>query len=322
MRGIVWSALGQGLKNLGDSTSRIFERQIEREERLKEEGRRDQRILDAEQRKEEREAARTEALKKRVSTESAQVESRAAEIGGRRTAAALDADAAKLGEMSAKAGEEGDIAFTKEQMLEMLRKDPALRESYQKSGLIDGASESKRDARLTRAEDRVTAAMEIGAHSSVLEAYSKARSETLREIAEENRQKKSDAAQASTDRRLDQQDERLRMEGEKTTALVKMFGQKGDAATKNADTAATRAANAGNKPAVRDAPTERLTTQAETLRKAAKEATGERKKTLESELDEVLAELKRRRQGAPAPAPAGAAAQSGTVRRDYSNLWK
>lgn len=64
--------------------------------------------------------------------------------------------------------------------------------------------------------------------------------------------------------------------------------------------------------AIKDVPYERLTAQAETLRKAINEATGDRKKSLESQFDEVMGELRRRRQsGATAPAaaprPAGAA---------------
>jgi hypothetical protein len=61
---------------------------------------------------------------------------------------------------------------------------------------------------------------------------------------------------------------------------------------------------------VREAPQERLTAEAETLRKAANEAVGERKRALEAKLDEVLAELQRRRAASkPTPAPAPGAAR-------------
>lgn len=77
--------------------------------------------------------------------------------------------------------------------------------------------------------------------------------------------------------------------------------------------------------AIKDVPYERLTAQAETLRKAINEASGERKKSLESQFDDVMGELRRRRQsgaGTPAPsaAPGPAGASSGP--KNYSNLWK
>lgn len=74
---------------------------------------------------------------------------------------------------------------------------------------------------------------------------------------------------------------------------------------------------------VKDVPYEKLTAQAETLRKAINEASGDRKKSLETQFDEVMAELKRRREstsapGAPAPRPGAAP----TGQKSYSNLWK
>lgn len=75
--------------------------------------------------------------------------------------------------------------------------------------------------------------------------------------------------------------------------------------------------------AIKDVPYERLTAQAETLRKAINEATGERKKMLETQFDDVMGELRRRRQSgaaAPAAAPRPAGAASGP--KNYSNLWK
>lgn len=68
--------------------------------------------------------------------------------------------------------------------------------------------------------------------------------------------------------------------------------------------------------AIKDVPYERLTAQAETLRKAINEATGERKKMLETQFDDVMGELRRRRQsgaGASGAAPAPSSAASGVT---------
>lgn len=68
---------------------------------------------------------------------------------------------------------------------------------------------------------------------------------------------------------------------------------------------------------IKDVPYERLTAQAETLRKAINEASGDRKKMLETQFDDVMGELRRRRQsgaGASGVAPAPASAASGVTK--------
>jgi hypothetical protein len=305
-------------------------RDIEDQRRREDEERREanaiKRAEEATRIKEESDARKAEELKQRVSKETAQAQQRATEIGTQRTASRLDSDATRLGEMSAKAGEEGDIAFSKEQMLDLIRKDPALRESYRKSGLIAGAVESTRDPRLMAAEDRIQAAREIGAHSSVLDAYTKDRADTLREIAEENKETQRKAELAATNLRLDQQ-------GRKTDALIQYLGVKGDVAERNAETAEERekrlakgggkAARGGGQPSLKNMTPERLSAEADILRKAADKANGERKQNLEAQFDEVIAEMARRRKesGGASPTAAPAPRPSSTT-KNYSNLWK
>jgi hypothetical protein len=239
MSGLIWAGIGKGIADAGTTFGSYMLKDIEDQRRRDDEERREanaiKRAEEADRIRAEREEKKAETLKQRVTTETAQVEQRATQIGTERRTARLDSDATRLGEMSAKAGEEGDIALSKEQMLDLIRKDPALRESYRKSGLIEGAAESTRDPRMIAAEDRVTAAMGIGAHSSVLDAYTKARKDTLDEIRRENEQKRAEAAQAATDLRLDQQ-------GRKTDALIQYLGVKGDAVERNAETAEQREA--------------------------------------------------------------------------------
>jgi hypothetical protein len=326
MSGLIWAGIGKGIADAGTTFGSYMLKDIEDQRRREDEERREanaiKRAEEAERIRAEREEKKAETLKQRVTTETAQVEQRATQIGTERRTARLDSDATRLGEMSAKADEQGDTALSKEQMLDLIRKDPALRESYRKSGLIEGAAESTRDSRLIAAEDRVTAAMGIGAHSSVLDAYTKAKADTLREVAEENREKQRAAAQAATDLRLDQQ-------GRKTDALIQYLGVKGGVAERNAETAEERekrlakgGGGKGGATTLREAPVERLTTQAETLRKAAKEATGDRKKSLETELDQVLAELRRRRESGGASPTAAPAPRPSSTTKNYSNLWK
>jgi hypothetical protein len=329
MSGLIWAGIGKGIADAGTTFGSYMLRDIEDQRRREDEERREanaiKRAEEAERIRAEREEKKAETLKQRVTTETAQVEQRATQIGTERRTARLDSDATRLGEMSAKADEQGDTALSKEQMLDLIRKDPALRESYRKSGLIEGAAESTRDSRLIAAEDRVTAAMGIGAHSSVLDAYTKAKADTLREVAEENREKQRAAAQAATDLRLDQQ-------GRKTDALIQYLGVKGGVAERNAETAEERekrlakgggkAASGGGQPGLRGMTPERLSAEGETLRKAADKATGERKQRLEAQLDEVFAEMKRRRESGGASPTAAPAPRPSSTTKNYSNLWK
>jgi hypothetical protein len=330
MSGLIWAGIGKGIADAGTTFGSYMLRDIEDQRRREDEERREanaiKRAEEAERIRAEREEKKAETLKQRVTTETAQVEQRATQMGTERRTARMDSDATRLGEMSAKAGEQGDIALSKEQMLDLIRKDPALRESYRKSGLIEGAAESTRDSRMIAAEDRVTAAMGIGAHSSVLDAYTKAKADTLREVAEENREKQRAAAQAATDLRLDQQ-------GRKTDALVEYLGRKGGVAERNAETAEQRearlakgggkAASGGGQPSLKNMTPERLSAEADILRKAADKANGERKQKLEAQFDEVIAEMARRRKesGGASPTAAPAPRPSSTT-KNYSNLWK
>jgi hypothetical protein len=330
MSGLIWAGIGKGIADAGTTFGSYMLKDIEDQRRREDEERREanaiKRAEEADRIRAEREEKKAEALKQRVTTETAQVEQRATQIGTERRTARLDSDAGKLSASSMAEDREG-LAIDKEKMLELLRNDPALRESYRKSGLIEGAAESTRDSRLIAAEDRVTAAMGIGAHSSVLDAYTKAKADTLREVAEENREKQRAAAQAATDLRLDQQ-------GRKTDALVEYLGRKGGVAERNAETAEQRearlakgggkAASGGGQPSLKNMTPERLSAEADILRKAADKANGERKQKLEAQFDEVIAEMARRRKESPgaAPAPAPGASRTASTTKNYSNLWK
>jgi hypothetical protein len=330
MSGLIWAGIGKGIADAGTTFGSYMLKDIEDQRRREDEERREanaiKRAEEADRIRAEREEQKAEALKQRVTTETAQVEQRATQMGTERRTARLDSDAGKLSASSMAEDREG-LAIDKEKMLELLRNDPALRESYRKLGLIEGAAESTRDPRMIAAEDRVTAAMGMGAHSSVLDAYTKARKDTLDEIRRENEQKRAEAAQAATDLRLDQQ-------GRKTDALIQYLGVKGDVADRNAETAEERerrlakgggkAASGGGQPSLKNMTPERLSAEADILRKAADKANGERKQNLEAQFDEVIAEMARRRKQSPgaAPAPAPGASRTASTTKNYSNLWK
>lgn len=93
--------------------------------------------------------------------------------------------------------------------------------------------------------------------------------------------------------------------------------------------ARNRKAAQGKPPAptsIKDVPYERLTAQAETLRKAINEATGDRKKSLETQFDDVISELRNRRQSgggaSPAAAPASASMPEPKTQAEFDKLPK
>jgi|GEM_PF-3265024 len=177
--------------------------------------------------KEEREVAKTEREAQERSTIAIKATERADAIATNRFETPLGKDAAALAKSSALAGEQGDGSFSEDQLKEILRNDPKLRESYVKSGLIGGALSSSVDPRLQRATDEEQAARELGAKPTVLEGYNKAKRDVLAQIAQENKDK---ATQANLDN-----------QGRKTDALIERLGSQNKTDKQNADSRTTSA---------------------------------------------------------------------------------
>lgn len=202
MSGLIWSALGQSVANAGTMIGAGMMKDLEEQRRLEAEDRREaaslRRLEEADRIKAEREDRRSEALRQRVAVESSEVERRAARVGEQRRDRALDADASRLAESSAQAGAQGDVTLSKEQLAGVLSQNPRVRDGYRREGLIEGSIDDRRDPRMVMADDRVQAAREIGAHSSVLESYSKDRRDILDEIRRENERARGDQQHAAT----------------------------------------------------------------------------------------------------------------------------
>lgn len=202
MSGLIWAGIGKGIADAGQTFGGYMAKDIEAKQLAEREALREERLLARQealdQLKADREEAKAEALRTRVASEAAAVEQRAAAAPARRDAAALDRDAGALAKSSAQAGEDGDIALSEDQLKGIMQSDPKLRESYAKSGIIGGAIQDKMDPRLRAAEDQSQAALEIGAHSSVIDAYAKKRKDVLDQIRLENTEKKNDQQYQAT----------------------------------------------------------------------------------------------------------------------------
>jgi hypothetical protein len=315
MKGLILAGIGKGIADAGQTVSNFMVKDIEdkrkemldalREERqAAREMARDERLsereAERETRKIEREAATAEALKQRLARESVQIEGRAAEAPIRRDAAALGRDAQTLAKSSAQAGEDGDIALSEDQLKGLMQNDPQMRESYAKSGIIGGAIQDKMDPRLRAAEDQATAALEIGAHSSVIDAYSKKRRDVLEQIRLENTATRSEqqhiAQMAAITERGRQFDERR-----------PILQQVADARTTSAGAAVTRAnrpPSSGKSSTMSGMSEVKLNQEAETLRKAAKDASSmDARRDYEARLKEVMDEIQARRKSGGTTTP-------------------
>lgn len=332
MSGLIWSGIGQGIAGAGQAFAGSIMKDIEYQRLLEAEQRREEsaikRLEEADRIKSEREDAKAEALKQRVAKESVEVSTKAADRAAKREEELAGKDLSRL--MNTVGG--GDELRSEDDFKRILA-DPRNRESYERAGLV----EKRMDSRLQRADDESQAALEMGAHSSVIEAYAKKREAVLKQIVEENKEARETRRLEQQDRRLSQQEESLAQQGERTNALIarmlsqnKTDQQRADAATTAAEASKTRAERPSATVRGQEYRTQSdFTTRERTLRTQIGKAFGEEKTRLQGELDELLDARKTweagRSTAAPSPAPAVRPATPGatsTTSKSYSNLWK
>ncbi len=327
MSGMIWSALGGAVANAGNTIGGMMMRDIEDRRRREEEDRKEanyiKRLEEADRIKSERDAAREEALQQRVIKDSQAARARAGEIGAAREEQMLNQDAERLARASASI--EGSApSTTAEQFKQMLKDNPKLRDLYAGTGVV-GRNMTADEQRLQSSSDLSQAAMEIGAHSSVIKAYQADRDATLKEIREKNER-------ARQERREDRADAREERRAEEGKARDEQMNRRLDILQQNADTSKKRAETV--RVGGQDYRTASDFTQRErTLRTQIGKAFGEQKDKLQDELDELLTARKNWEAGttAPAPAPAATTPRPGasapgnnrgtTGTRNYSNLW-
>ena len=321
MSGLIWSGIGQGIAGAGQAFASSMFKDIEYQRQLEAEQRREEsalkRLEEAARIKSEREDAKAEALKQRVARESAEVLTKAAERVAQRDAEELQ----RLRDAGYVGGEMGS-----EEDFKRILADPASRKQFEDKGLIG----KRMDNRLQRADDETQSALEMGAHSSVIEAYSKKRTEVLRQIQEENKQRNEERRAEQNDRRLSQQDERLDLLDKRITSQNTTDKQRADAATTTAKASETRAEKAGEGSGRASiTPDQRnmnnLVQRERTIENSLRSAFGDRKAQLEAELVDIRSQMRtlRAADSRQSSAPAATSSSSNTTTtKNYSNLWK
>jgi len=336
MSGLIWSGIGQGIAGAGQAFAGSIMKDIEYQRLLEAEQRREEsalkRLEEADRIKAERTKADAEELKQRVIRDTQAASKEAERIASFRQSQAFD----RLAQSSLQAGAEGDVSLSKEQLAGVTT--PSMAREYRGMGLIDEKLPLTRQEKLIQAaDDELQGALNVGAHSSVIEAIAKKREAVLKQIVEENKETRETRRLEQQDRRLSQQEESLAMQGKRTDALIERMlsqnrtdQQRADAATTTADASKTRAERPSATVRGQEYRTQSdFTIRERTLRTQIGKAFGEEKTRLQGELDELLDARKTweagRSTAAPSTAPAVRPATPGaasTTSKSYSNLWK
>lgn len=248
MSGLILGGIGKGIADAGANIANMMYRGIEADRQDARDEEKERRLM---MRQEALERLKESMLEERAQKDAAkalEVDKRANEISQRRATGALD----KLAESSAMAGEQGDIALSKEQLQGFVGKDPALARQYRGMGLIDqNMPLTRNEERIQSAEDQIQAARELGAGSNLLKSYQDSKKTVLDSIREENKEKRDEQRHSESmaqQARLSKQFETS--EGRRATefkALLPIRQQTADAGTTKAGAAVTQA----NKPSGR-----------------------------------------------------------------------
>ena len=216
--GLILSGIGQGVSNAGATYGNAMGKAAEFEWKQLEEDRSYAKKLELEEK-------RQEALKQRVISEIQQVNTKAGQIASDRAAAQQDVDASKIAAVTP--------SMDQDQVKQLMRDNPAYVEAHRKAGTIDAAPSA--DKRIVQAaQDKIDAALSIGAHSSVIETYQKNKESILKEIREDNRDE-------IANRREDRREKEF-------AALLPIRQQTADAATDRANRPAATKPNPADKP--------------------------------------------------------------------------
>lgn len=225
MGGLILAGIGKGIADAGATVGNSMFRTIESDL--------------AEQRAIHRQETLDELRHQRTIKDAAAAEIEAQRIGQERAAKQGDAAAGKIASIASRV--QGDApAMSQDEIKKLIEENPQHLDTYRKAGLVDKAM-TPNEQRVQAATDRVQAAMNIGAHSTVIDAFQKQRKDTLEEIRIENQEKKED-------RRHEMDVAREERRSKEFQALLPIRQQTADAATDRANRPAAAKPDSSDKP--------------------------------------------------------------------------
>ncbi len=318
MSGLIWAGLGKGIADAGAAYGGAMARAAEFDYKTQEEERSFQRKLDMEDK-------RAESLKQRVIREIEEVNKASADVAAKRDAAQFNKDAGAIANVAGQVAG-ASPAMSQEEISQLMKDNPQYRETYRKAGLIDKAM-SPDQQRVQAADDKVQGALQIGAHSSVVDAFQKSKKDVLEQIREENKERRDQARLDQNDRRLDLMEDRITSQN-KTDEIRANKPTGGKGKTDSSDKPPTgidleRNAKAAEKALALElgVPVKDVPETVARLRKQNKISADAQTKldAYNGALTEWQNYKKKSVAGATAPSGNNAGSSSS---KDYSNLWK
>lgn len=199
--GLIWAGIGKGISDAGAAYGSAMGRAAELEWKQQEEEKSFQRKLDMEDK-------RAETLKQRVISEIQAINAKADEIAAGRADKQLTTDAGKIADVASKV--KGDSpAMSQDEIKQLMKDNPQYAETYRKAGLIESKTLTPEKQLIQGSQDKIDAAISLGAHSSVIEAFQKNKDSVLKEIREDNKDRRDQARLDQGERRLDLMEERI-----------------------------------------------------------------------------------------------------------------
>jgi hypothetical protein len=225
MSGLIWSGIGQGIANAGQTIGGMMMKDIEYQRQLQAEDRKEtnylKRLEEAQRIKDEAAEKKAEALQQQVIKETTAAQAAGAEVPSARMAGQLKTVQGQI------AGE--SPAMSEAELQQLIKDNPQYKKIYEEAGYV-----TKRDERLERAEGAILSAMAAGAHSTTKKDLEAERVAVLKQIDQEFKERKEETREKETTRRLDQTDVRLELLGKDTATRAR-----------NADTYASRVPGGG-----------------------------------------------------------------------------
>jgi hypothetical protein len=278
MGGLIWSGIGQGIANAGQTIGGMMMKDIEYQRQLQAEQRKEDNFIrrqeESQRIRDEAAEVKAEALQQRVIKETTAAQAAGAEVPSARMAGQLKTVQGQI------AGE--SPAMSEAELQQLIKDNPQYKKIYEEAGYV-----TKKDERRERAEGAILSAMAAGAHSTTKKDLEAQRVAVIKEIDQEFKEAKEAAYRADTNRRLDQTDERLGILGKNSETMAR-----------NAATAEARAAKDNARETTkRDA---RETTM-DLSRKldVARDALAEKLGVSTNNLNEELARLQKRAENDP-----------------------
>jgi uncharacterized protein YdcH (DUF465 family) len=232
MGGLIWSGIGQGIANAGQTIGGMMMKDIEYQRQLQAEQRKEDNFIrrqeESQRIRDEAAEVKAEALQQRVIKETTAAQAAGAEVPSARMAGQLKTVQGQI------AGE--SPAMSEAELQQLIKDNPQYKKIYEEAGYVTKKNES-----LERAEGAIASAMAAGASSTTIGNLQKQRTAVLDEIKQEFKEKQEVARAERFETVTGQTNERLEILAKNSATMAR-----------NAATAENRASKESNARSARE----------------------------------------------------------------------